>query len=135
MSPFLVFLLLPRKPWLNAGAFFMEFIMQDYAVSFYKSKEWKQCRAAYAKSVGGLCERCFAKGMIVPGVIVHHKTHISPENITNPLVTLNWENLELLCRDCHGEEHSANTRRYWIDGAGKAHVISHGELPVCNTHK
>ena len=41
-----------------------------------------------------------------PGEIVHHKTHLTPENIDDPTVTLNEDNLELLCRDCHGVEHT-----------------------------
>ena len=55
--------------------------MQPWAESFYKSKEWKTCRAAYAKSKGNLCELCLKRGYIVPGVIVHHKVHLTPEHI------------------------------------------------------
>ena len=79
--------------------------MQEFAKQFYKSKAWRHCRDEYAKSVGHLCEKCLKKGMIVPGIIVHHKEHITPGNINNPNVTLNWDNLELVCRDCHAEEH------------------------------
>ena len=38
--------------------------------------------------------------------IVHHKIALTPENINDPNITLNWENLELLCQDCHNKEHS-----------------------------
>ena len=93
--------------------------MQPYAETFYKSKEWKKCRAAYAKSVGGLCEPCFANGLIVPGVIVHHKTHITPDNISDPTVTLSWNNLELVCRDCHAKLHSDKPMRYKLDDLGR----------------
>jgi len=93
--------------------------MQPYAVSFYKSKQWKDCRAAYAKSKGNLCERCYKKGLIVPGIIVHHKTHITPDNIGNPDITLNWSNLELVCRDCHAQIHAKNTKRYKLDELGR----------------
>ena len=55
--------------------------MKPFAESFYKSQAWKKCRAAYAKYRGGLCESCFADGIITPGVIVHHKVHITPANI------------------------------------------------------
>lgn len=43
--------------------------------------------------------------MAVPGEIVHHKTHITPENVGDPSVTLAFDNLELLCRACHADEH------------------------------
>ena len=94
-------------------------IMQPYAESFYKSKEWKKCRAAYAKSRGNLCELCLKRGFIVPGVIVHHKVHITPDNIGDPTVTLNWDNLQLVCRDCHAEIHAEKQRRYKLDELGR----------------
>ena len=91
--------------------------MQDYAKHFYSSKQWANCRQAYKKSVGGLCEHCLMQGVYTPGEIVHHKIHITPDNIDNPLVVLNWDNLELLCRQCHGLAHGG--KRYKIDKDGK----------------
>lgn len=94
--------------------------MQEWAKDFYKSKAWKTTRTAYAKSVGGLCERCLVRGLYKPGEIVHHKVHLSPENISDPTVSLGWGNLELVCRDCHAELHkSGSGRRYRVDGTGK----------------
>lgn len=99
--------------------------MKPWAVAFYKSKAWKQCRAAYAASVGGLCERCLARGQYVPGEIVHHKIVLTPDNINDPSVTLNWSNLELVCRNCHAELHDSRQRRFKVDAAGR--VTSRGE--------
>ena len=93
--------------------------MRDFAASFYKSAAWKSCRAAYIKSVGGLCERCLARGLYVPGVIVHHRTHLTPENIGNAEISLGFDNLEYLCRDCHGDQHRAFERRWKIDKSGR----------------
>lgn len=92
--------------------------MKEYAERFYKSSRWRECREAYAKSVSYLCERCLARGIYKPGEIVHHKVHISPENIGNPNITMNFDNLELLCRDCHGQEHG-NPKRYKVDDLGR----------------
>ena len=78
---------------------------EHFAHSFYKSWSWTKCQRAYKESKGGLCERCWSKGMIVPGDEVHHKIKLTPENITDPAIALNWDNLELLCKDCHLEEH------------------------------
>ena len=83
---------------------------------------WKDCRKAYIKSVGGLCERCYSKGIIKHGDTVHHKTPLTPENINDPSVTLNPENLELLCRDCHAEIHKPE-KRYKVDEWGKIIAI------------
>ena len=93
--------------------------MKDYAKGFYKSQAWKKCRAAYARSRGGLCERCLSKGIYTPGEIVHHKVHLTPDNIDDPTVTLDWNNLELVCRECHAAEHDRRQRRWSIDELGR----------------
>ena len=82
--------------------------MNDKQKSFYHTQAWYKCRDAYSKSVGGLCERCAAKGLIRPGKIVHHKEYISAENINDPEILLCFDNLELLCQDCHNAEHKLN---------------------------
>ena len=95
--------------------------MSEFNNPFYKTVAWKRCREAYAKSVGGLCERCLKKGLVVAGEIVHHKIHLTPENITDPTVALDWNNLELLCRACHADEHQRLKKRYTFDEFG--HVL------------
>lgn len=74
---------------------------------FYKSQQWKRCRAAFFKYKGGLCERCLQKmpPEYNPGEIVHHKIYLTDENLYDLDVSLNFDNLELLCRKCHAEEH------------------------------
>jgi len=77
---------------------------KDWAKAFYKSAAWLKCRAAYIQSVFGLCEKCGR-----PGWIVHHKIKLTPGNINDPNVTLNWDNLEYLCQDCHNREHGGGS--------------------------
>lgn len=93
--------------------------MKEYAAKFYKSKAWQRCREAYAKSVGYLCERCMKKGIYKRGEIVHHKNHITQDNIDDPEIALSWDNLELLCRDCHAGEHGKKKKRYTVDECGR----------------
>ena len=93
--------------------------MKPFAESFYKSIQWQNTRNAYAKSVGGLCEVCKAKGIYTAGEIVHHKIHLTPQNISNPDVSLAWDNLQLLCRECHAEAHTQSERRYSVDDLGR----------------
>lgn len=97
--------------------------MKDYAKQFYASNAWATCRAAYRESVGGLCERCYEKGMITPGEIVHHKVHLTPENINNPEVTLSFDNLQLVCRECHAEIHKGKEIRYKVDEYGSITIL------------
>ena len=85
---------------------------KDYATPFYHSASWLKCREAYIKSVGGLCEDCLARGIYTPGLIVHHITPITPDNINDPEITLNFDNLRLVCQDCHAAEHHPSGLRY-----------------------
>lgn len=78
---------------------------RPFAIKFYNSKAWINCRNAYRESVNRLCERCLARGIYEPGYEVHHKIYLSPENIDDPYITLSWDNLELLCQSCHSIEH------------------------------
>lgn len=71
-----------------------------FAKKLYASKAWKQCRDAYKAYKHGICERCGA-----PGDEVHHKTYLTPANVNDPEIVFGWNNLELLCRSCHIEEH------------------------------
>ena len=78
---------------------------REFTNGFYDKANWKKCRNSFvSKRVsidGGLCERC-KKDL---GVIVHHKIHITPKNINDPMITLNHDNLEFLCMECHAQEH------------------------------
>lgn len=76
--------------------------MREFARAFYLSKEWRRCRAYIFKRDAGLCVKCGR-----PGEVVHHKEHLTPQNISNPAIALGEDNLELLCRDCHAIEHTA----------------------------
>ena len=81
---------------------------------FYHSIQWTNTREAYRKKVGGLCERCLKKGIISAGEEVHHKTRLTAENVSDPDVSMNFDNLELLCFACHHDEHRKK-RRYFIN--------------------
>lgn len=99
--------------------------MKKYAETFYKSKTWQSTREAYSKSKGYLCENCLEHGRYTAGEVVHHIKPITPENIDNPAITLSWDNLRLLCRNCHEHAHRRTPRRYKIDELGR--VIAIGE--------
>lgn len=93
-----------------------------FAEGFYGSQQWKDCRESYAKYKRYLCEDCLAKGMYTPGEIVHHIINLNPGNINDPSITLNYDNLRLVCRKCHAEEHAQRDRRYVIDEQGKVYI-------------
>ena len=71
---------------------------KPFARQFYSSKAWQDCRNEYAKRRHHLCENCLRRGIYRPGTIVHHKIEIDPVTIERPEISLNFDNLELLCR-------------------------------------
>ena len=78
---------------------------REFAKAFYHSQAWKDARDAYVSERraidGGMCEFCGEE----LGEEVHHKTFLRPENIDDPNITLNPDNLAFLCFACHKREH------------------------------
>lgn len=99
---------------------------KDFSRSFYNSTKWKRTAEEYKDKQNGLCEECCKKGLIVPGNIVHHKAELTPNNINDESITLNHNNLQLLCRTCHLQAHGRNSithKRYTIDAEGRVTMI------------
>lgn len=94
---------------------------KEWATWFYNSKAWEECRLAFLQSKFFICERCGA-----PAIIAHHKKYLTPKNINDPEITLNWDNLEALCQDCHNKEHMGK-------GATREDVMfgENGDLMPC----
>ena len=76
---------------------------QDYAKPFYNSKKWIKCRDGFMTSKNYVCEIC---GGVA--VICHHVEPITPANVNDPNVTLNWDLLMAVCVECHNRLHGAS---------------------------
>lgn len=88
---------------------------REFAKKFYSSKAWQDCRNEYAARAHHLCENCLRRGIYRPGAIVHHKIEIDPVTIQHPEIALNFDNLELLCRECHSESHAKGRKASFIE--------------------
>lgn len=95
---------------------------QAWQYEFYNSSAWKKCRAAYRKKAGGLCEECLSKGIISAGVEVHHIKHLTEQNVNDPKIALNFDNLKLLCKECHENEHRRK-KRFKVDEHGRVTAV------------
>ena len=85
--------------------------------AFYRGRKWIKCRNGYMSSQHYICERC---GSLA--TICHHKIWLNSENVNDPMVVFNWDNLEALCHDCHNKEHfqtSATREDLKFDSNGK----------------
>lgn len=96
---------------------------REFAKEFYQSKEWKNLRNYIFKRDKGLCQKCGE-----PGKIVHHKVYLTPNNIHDPNIALNEDNLVLLCKDCHEKVHNPSRRvtreGFKFNAEGKLEPIS-----------
>ena len=89
---------------------------REFSRKFYSSKQWQDCRNEYMKCAGYLCEDCLKRGIYKPGTEVHHVEELTPRNIHRPEVTLNFDNLVCLCRECHKARHKGQKDRRYVIG-------------------
>ena len=77
---------------------------KEFSKAFYNSRAWQSCRASYIAMRmnvdGGMCEKCHE----LPGAHLHHKIILTPANINDTNITLNFDNLCWECKLCHDEE-------------------------------
>lgn len=65
-----------------------------------------------------ICERC---GGVA--TTCHHKVWLTPHNIHDPNVSLNFDNLCALCDPCHQLEHMGKTTRIYYDKDGEVERV------------
>ena len=75
---------------------------------FYKSKQWADTRKYVLMRDKYLCQHCGK-----PASEVHHIKHLTEDNVNDPNISLNPDNLVSLCWKCHRAEHKAD------DGKGR----------------
>lgn len=89
---------------------------QEWAKAFYKSKAWQQCREEILKRDKYTCQ---TPGCHKVAEEVHHVTKLTPQNIDDPMISLNPKNLISLCGDCHKAKHKEDQRAGQLKKAGK----------------
>jgi 5-methylcytosine-specific restriction endonuclease McrA len=90
---------------------------KEFAIAFYNSKAWKAVRREVLRRDLYTCAYCYARAEEV-----HHKKELTPENINDPMIALNPDNLISLCHDCHQKvtKGISNVREgYYFDDEGQ----------------
>lgn len=77
----------------------------DILHSFYSSKPWRELSYNLKIERGGKCERCGCRPEKFSSLIGHHKEELNEENVTDPNIALNPNNIEIICQTCHNREH------------------------------
>jgi hypothetical protein len=87
--------------------------------AFYSSQSWTTLRLNLINERGNRCERCKE---IIPrsrDIIGHHIEEITPENVNDYTISLNPNNIEIICFDCHNKEH----KRFGYQGERKVYLV------------
>lgn len=90
-------------------------MIKAWAKKFYNSTAWKKTRESYISKRkyidGGLCEVCKQN----LGYIVHHIEPLTMNNVDDPFISLDHENLSYECKDCHDkhEGHGVGSKSEW----------------------
>lgn len=72
--------------------------------AFYCRKDYLSFAQACKIKSGGICARC--GGIFdINDLRPHHKEELTLDNIDDPRVTLNPDNIEVLCHNCHNAAH------------------------------
>lgn len=96
--------------------------------AFYCSKDYLTLAKSCKIKSGGVCANC---GDIfdIDELRPHHKIELTLDNIDDPKITLNPENIEVLCHACHNLKH-----RRFCNAIGVKHVyLVHGS-PYSGKH-
>ena len=80
---------------------------REFARKFYHSQKWEKMREYILIRDKYKCQRCGETGILE----VHHKIHLTPDNIEDGNISLNENNLITLCRDCHFAIHEEDKAR------------------------
>lgn len=72
---------------------------RTWQIKFYNSKPWRTLRSRIRKTKRMRCDMC---GRLIHGKsIVDHIIEIDETNYQDESITLNEDNLQLLCIECH----------------------------------
>lgn len=90
--------------------------MSDKIHLFYTSREWKQLAYKLKIERGGKCERSGEVFADLSQLIAHHRIPLTEDNIDNPSISLNPDNIEIISFKEHNKEHRrfGHSKRIYI---------------------
>ncbi|MGL5718629.1 MAG: AAA family ATPase [Paraclostridium sp.] len=83
---------------------------------FYDSKEWENFRNIIIAERTNICEECGKEIYEAGDIIIHHIKELTLDNVNDIYISLNPENVMVVCFDCHNKVHErfgyGNKRKY-----------------------
>lgn len=77
----------------------------DRLHQFYCSKVWRELALKLKIERGGKCERTGTVFADLSQLIAHHKIELTDDNVDDPYIALNPDNIEIISREEHNKEH------------------------------
>lgn len=93
--------------------------------SFYKSKEWLKFRDVIiyerqdAVTKVNYCSHCHKQIVSNYDLIIHHKTELTEANVNDYNISLNPDNVEIVCFNCHNKHHA----RFGHEGKKRVYIV------------
>ncbi|MTP79706.1 HNH endonuclease [Turicibacter sanguinis] len=90
--------------------------------SFYRSDKWIKFRLAYIGEHNPICGDCQKFIIESKELHLHHIEELTLENVNDANVSLNPDNIVILCHDCHNKRHQrfgygyGNRKTKWDKG-------------------
>ena len=79
--------------------------MLDKLHAFYTSKAWRDLSFKLKIERGGKCERTGETFADMSQLIGHHKNPLTEDNLSDPIIALNPDNIEIISIKEHNKEH------------------------------
>lgn len=89
---------------------------------FYRSGEWRKFRELYISMRQQSdhilrCDRCGKPLLYKDDIILHHRHELTDDNVNDYSISLNPDNISMICFKCHNEVHDR-----FVGGMPKQHV-------------
>jgi hypothetical protein len=78
----------------------------DKLHKFYCSKSWRELALKLKIERGGKCERTGIIYADLSKLIAHHKIELTEDNVDDPYIALNPDNIEIISHSEHNREHA-----------------------------
>lgn len=78
---------------------------EQWASNLYNSQAWKKLRSSIIASRGSRCEMCGRLMLDDSQLIAHHVIELTPDNVLDPRIAMNPDNIKIICKGCHDVVH------------------------------
>jgi len=82
---------------------------------FYSSKKWRKFRETIIAQRGNRCEKCGNRIAVAKEIVIHHIKEIDETNVDDAMVSLNPDNVMVVCHSCHNKIHPRGAASYTTD--------------------